>query len=434
MALTKITNQSLVGITTMNNLATAPNIATDLSSVNADIGALAVREATNEASAAFNLPNQFIETFTDDTNLGTQTTGDRTSGYWSSVIAGTGIDDNTVFLMHMDNNVTDSSANGITVTNNNTVTFDSSTRKFGTHGARFTQANLEYFSTPDLSTGLTNAFPTTGDFTVDYWLAYVSRDASNRHWSIGNDGAPSGGGEPTVTMSINGAGPSSNVNFHGDVGTANWDSDQAFAISSPWTSYRHYAYQRTGTTSYMWIDGIPLVNSNGSTHLSGDSLMRNSNTVFIGTRSNTASEFFDGFIDEFRISSNSRYTGGSSFTPATTAYTGTVANATGTLIQSANTVGSAKTKVAGVAFYKDNAGTATLGTDLKIYFSCNNGGAWTEAASYNAITPVYSTGIKQVRLGETTCTSGTGVIYKAVWANQAASSKETQLHGIGVSY
>ena len=31
-------------------------------------------------------------------------------------------------------------------------------------------------------------------------------------------------------------------------------------------------------------------------------------------------------------------------------------------------------------------------------------------------------------------TSGTGVIYKAVWANQAASSKETQLHGIGINY
>ena len=110
------------------------------------------------------------------------------------------------------------------------------------------------------------------------------------------------------------------------------------------------------------------------------------------------------------------------------------ASATGTLVQSANTVGSAKTKVGGVAFYKDNTGTATLGTDLSIFFSCNNGGAWVEAASYNAITPVYSTGVKQVRLGETTCTSGTGVIYKAVFANQASSSKETQLHGIGLNY
>ena len=125
----------------------------------------------------------------------------------------------------------------------------------------------------------------------------------------------------------------------------------------------------------------------------------------------------------------------SSFTlPTTATYDGTVVSATGTLIQTANAVGSAKTKVGGVAFYKDNAGTATLGTDLKIYFTCDGGSNWTEAASYNAITPVYSTGIKQVRLGETTCTSGTGVIYKAVWANQASGSKETQLHGIGINY
>ena len=111
-----------------------------------------------------------------------------------------------------------------------------------------------------------------------------------------------------------------------------------------------------------------------------------------------------------------------------------VANATGTLIQSANTVGSAKTKVGGTMLYKDNAGTTTLGTDLKIYFTCDGGSNWTEASSYSAITPVYSTGIKQVRLGETTCTSGTDIRYKAVWANQASGSKETQLHGIGINY
>ena len=37
--------------------------ATDLQPVKSDISALALREATNESSAAFNLPNQFIETF-----------------------------------------------------------------------------------------------------------------------------------------------------------------------------------------------------------------------------------------------------------------------------------------------------------------------------------------------------------------------------------
>ena len=64
---------------------TAHVTATDLQPIKSDITALALREATNEASAAFNLPNQFIETFTDDTNLGTQTDGDRTSGYWGTI-------------------------------------------------------------------------------------------------------------------------------------------------------------------------------------------------------------------------------------------------------------------------------------------------------------------------------------------------------------
>ena len=45
---------------------------TDLQPVKSDISALALREATNESSAAFNLPNQFIDTFTTDT-LATKT-------------------------------------------------------------------------------------------------------------------------------------------------------------------------------------------------------------------------------------------------------------------------------------------------------------------------------------------------------------------------
>ena len=104
------------------------------------------------------------------------------------------------------------------------------------------------------------------------------------------------------------------------------------------------------------------------------------------------------------------------------------------LISNASVASSAQTKVSGVALYKDNAGTATLGTDLKIYFSCDNGSNWTEAASYGTVSPVFSTGVKMIRLGDTTCTSGTQVKYKAVWANQASGSKDTQLHGIGMNY
>ena len=70
---------------------------------------------------------------------------------------------------------------------------------------------------------------------------------------------------------------------------------------------------------------------------------------------------------------------------------------------------------------------------MKIYFTCNGGTNWTEAASYTAGSD-FSTGIKTIYLGETTCTARTDVRYKAVWANQASGSKETQLHVIGVNY
>ena len=216
-------------------------------------------------------------------------------------------------------------------------------------------------------------------------------------------------------------------------------------------TWYHLAFARNGSNHTMWKDGTEV-----GTFDIGSGALWNMRYGWIGKLAG-----FTSYWDDFRISNTARYTNGSNFTAPSarftsdantrfllqsinqsnssgtfvdTGYESTVVNATGTAIQAANAVGSAKTKVGGTMLYKDNAGTATLGTDLKIYFTCNGGSNWTEASSYSAITPVYSTGVKQVRLGETTCTSGTDVRYKAVWANQASGSKETQLHGIGVNY
>jgi len=107
-------------------------------------------------------------------------------------------------------------------------------------------------------------------------------------------------------------------------------------------------------------------------------------------------------------------------------------NATGTIISTANTASSSRTKVSGVVLYKDSAGTATIGTDFKIYFTCNGGTNWTEVTSRSTGSD-FSTGVKTLYLNETTCTAGTDVRYKIEWANQSVS-KVTQLHGIGVNY
>ena len=412
-----ITSAKIVdGTIAAGDLASGVGV-TDLQPLKSDLTALALREATNETSAAFNLPNQFIDTFTDDTNLGTQTDGDRTSGYWGTVTsAAFSNDGNTKLLLHFDGtdaatSTTDASSSSHGITFNGTAQLDTAIKKFGT-------ASLLLDGNSDLLdiTGTTGDFNHgTGDFTYECW--FYSDSFASTSKTIFMSGTHDNAGEVLVRGNT-----SSNMNIE----TRN-DSNTHHAFTGGVTlstgAWHHMALTKQTASNLLrlYINGV----ADGTVSTTGS--YGSTTELHIGNMPGY-SMYFDGNIDEFRVSDNCRYPDGTTFTP-----NGSV-SATGTLIQSANTVASAKTKVGGTILYKDNAGTATLGTDLKIYFSCNNGGAWTEAASYNAITPVYSTGIKQVRLGETTCTSGTGVIYKAVWANQASGSKETQLHGIGINY
>jgi hypothetical protein len=108
-----------------------------------------------------------------------------------------------------------------------------------------------------------------------------------------------------------------------------------------------------------------------------------------------------------------------------------IVNATGTLISDPQTASTSRTSCSGVIIYEDADGTNTLGTDLKIYFSCDNS-AWTEASSYGTAT-TYSGSKKLVKLGATTCTAGTSVAMKAVWANQATSTDGQIAGGTGTA-
>ena len=104
-----------------------------------------------------------------------------------------------------------------------------------------------------------------------------------------------------------------------------------------------------------------------------------------------------------------------------------VIGATGTLISDPQTASTSRTSASGVIIYEDADGTNTLGTDLKVYFSCNNS-AWTEASSYGTAT-TYSGTKKLVKLGATTCTAGTSVAMKAEWANQLATGAGSYVTG-----
>ena len=192
------------------------------------------------------------------------------------------------------------------------------------------------------------------------------------------------------------------------------------------------ALTRDGNTMRMYKDGVDAgsvaVPNNNSYKLTANDLGGN---WFISRRSygnGNQYGFVNGFIDEYRISNNCRYPSGTTFTPNPTTF-----NATGTLISNVQTAPAATTSLSGVILYTDTSGTATLGTDLKIYMSANNGTNFTEASSY-ATAQTFSGSVKMVRLGKTTVTSGTQVKLKAVWANQASGTKETRLNGWAINY
>ena len=432
-----LTASKLTGALPAISGANLTGITTNLDDIKADITALALREATNESSAAFNLPNSFIETFTDDTNLGTQTTGGRGSGYWATIYSSTGLgrfssDSDTSFLLHSnttDGNqtFTDSSSNAHTISTLGNANAEHSTdfpppTYLGTtaiHGDG--SGGLQVAGSADWNMG-------TGDFCMEWW------EYSN---GVSSVNARTASFTPTNECYFRPVWTNSQWVCPNIGGTArNAGSYGSYPTNGNWI---HRAFNRQGNVFRVYIGGVHWTAGGTFPYTSSGNLFATDANLFgiLGAAS-WSGEFPEStiYITEMRISKgNNRYPDGTTFTPNQVTTSGN--NATGTLIQSANAVGSAKTKVGGTLLYKDNAGTATLGTgsyDLKVEFTCNGGTNWTEAASYNAITPVYSSGIKMVRLGETTCTSGTDVRYRAVFANQASGSKETQLHGIGINY
>ena len=376
--------------------------------IKSDLTALALREATNESSAAFNLPGSFIETFTDDTNLGTQTTGDRASGYWSTVVMGS-------------------------LTNLIEDNWD-----WGSAGAKTAGAGvIAHAASPDEDVMMvTNASATTP-------LTFAANQPFEFTLTNENDAYGIGGilifyktseepaGSPTNTGNAwrkhsteglnsledsfmlymgDGAGGSGGLVQYGTGGGVT-------SVTSPGQS--GFEFQDTQVTITRDVDGVFRIYQGTSS----GTLILTSNTYGGEDLTSTA---------EYAIAYGSSGGRGSNGTGVQYAKEQNIA--TGTLIQSANSVTGTRTEVGGTMLYADGEGTATLGTDLSIFFSCDGGSNWTETDTYTAITPVYASGIKQVRLGKVTCTGGTDVRYKAVFANQSAGSKETQLHGIGINY
>ena len=261
----------------------------------------------------------------------------------------------------------------------------------------------------------------SNDFTVEYWIR-TNGSGNSFAWALCHKGVHGSSG---MNWWLGNNGSQLSINVFTSGGTVNIRGGTHLADAQ----WHHVALVRNGNVWTSYADGVQE-----ATQTLAGSMNATTNDFIFGKFIAQGSGDFNGHMDEIRISDTARYT--ANFTPSSTKYeiTSTTTTATGSLLSTTSTADSTVSKATGVMLYKDGEGTNTIGTDLKAYFSADNGSNWTEAASYGSPTTFDGT-TNVIPLGKTTLSNtGTAVKMKAEWANQQASSKIAQLHGWAVNY
>ena len=224
-----------------------------------------------------------------------------------------------------------------------------------------------------------------------------------------------------------------NMGSTANYGTSNYTKD--YTSVSTADGYMHSFYENTGTAYY----GVKFVydksantlvlgyiaNNTGSFSSSSKTTITNLPTtgrifLFGGQADGTTSaDRYFGLRNDQGVNSSG------TFIDLTT-------SATGSYVSNAVTASSSTSKMGVVITYIDNAGTATLNTDLKVSVSADNGSNFTQVTL--VAQPDFSTGVKMAVANDVTVTAGTQLKYKVEFANQASGSKETRVTGVSMQY
>ncbi len=333
--------------------------AVDLSALKADILKLAIHQAVEGNRTAYNLEDSFIDGFEDDSGITTETTVDRdtTGEYVSSVYT----------------------ADTVTTPTSSDWTGDTGSYTLTSGGADSTSGDDSIKS---------NWTSGTGDFTIQLTVTAYSNQVFGVY-PVSEDSSFAS---------------NDNAGMNGMTNSWWWQGNSVGEAAKA----RHAGSSYTFSDSDLIEDGsvVQIKRVSGTISILIDGATRH-------TYSQTSSADLR-FVIAHHGTTNGNVQSMTFTAPSTTT------NATGTLISDAQTASSSRTSCSGVIIYEDADGTSTLGTDLEVYFTANNGTNWTEAASYGTAT-TYSGTKKMVKLGATTVTAGTQVAMKAVWANQVAS-------------
>lgn len=266
--------------------------------------------------------------FKDRTEIANNNLTDSDNIFTLTRVAG-GDDSYTKFLYHLDNAVTDSSGGSHTLTASN-MTYSTTYKKFGTHGAVFNGSNGYLYVADHADADLSG-----GTWTLDVWVYVTSLAAVN----------------PIYYQQTTAVDDSMCVYIDTDGSVkvlVNATASAVVEINSPASvittnRWHHVEAAESGNTWYIFVDGVLVV--------SGTDAQRAANYTGNVQIGKNATVFFTGYMDEFRLSVGAcRHTSG--FTPLSVAY-GDAATNTAYVY-----VGSTR-PLTGVKFYVQTANTAT---------------------------------------------------------------------------
>ena len=215
-----------------------------------------------------------------------------------------GNDSSTKLLLHLDNNVTDSSASARGVTNSS-MAFSSTIKKFGGYAGAFdgvssylsVPAHADWnFGTSDLTIDLQAYFnDVTG--TQDLMSQAVS-GGNNQYWRLSQSNGTS------LTFRVANTSGTTILEVSGNVD---------LSINR----FHHIAFVRNGTACSLYLNGVSVATTNSSVAF----VEQASTDINIGRFGPGGSPtfYFNGYMDGIRISTGARWTSG--FTPPEYAYT-----------------------------------------------------------------------------------------------------------------
>jgi len=295
------------------------------------------------------------------------------------------------------------------------VTFGNTNPKFSYYGIfNGTSAYCTLADSDDWTFG-------SGDFTIDCWI-YPTLIDNNGKIICGQCDASATASKRQNQLIMGGDGGHHLIMSFWDNTTTRMDSGEGTTTMVINTWY-HIAVVRYGNTITGYVNGV----ANCTIDVTGKTLQDSDQVLGIGQHGYlSATAYFPGFIDEFRISKGiARWT--TTFTPPTSAYAadpGTTYNMT--LISTTTTAVAQPTK-SRIVLFEEDVDSITLNTDLKAYISRDGGTTYTQHTLVNEGN--YDTS-KRILASESIDISGQPAGTSIKWKVETLNNKDLKLHAV----